>query len=193
MISQIEKGLFAQLFNRCGYVLDFSTTDFDAFTLSRIGVQLCSKYHLSKGKSLMAYIAEAPESNVIKLFADLMLHYETSVYAFENETASGGAYERIYKQCKKILEREQGANVLVEVTKENLARRFSNDYISQELEQMLKLQHDNPTDAIGKAKELVESCCKTILLDNSIAIDTKWNLNQLLDESKYSVKVVLCA
>lgn len=23
MISQIEKGLFAQLFNRCGYVLDF--------------------------------------------------------------------------------------------------------------------------------------------------------------------------
>ena len=149
MISQIEKGLFAQLFNRCGYVLDFSTADFDAFTLTSIGVQLCSKYHLSKGKSLMAYIAEAPESNVIKLFADLMLHYETSVYAFENETASGGAYERIYKQCKKILEREQGANVLVEVTKENLAKRFSNDYISQELEQMLKLQHDNPTDAIG--------------------------------------------
>ena len=178
MISQIEKGLFAQLFNRCGYVLDFSTADFDAFTLSSIGVQLCSKYHLSKGKSLMAYIAEAPESNVIKLFADLMLHYETSVYAFENETASGGAYERIYKQCKKILEREQGANVLVEVTKENLAKRFSNDYISQELEQMLKLQHDNPIDAIGKAKEVVESCCKTILLDNGIAIDTKWNLNR---------------
>lgn len=48
MISQIEKGLFAQLFNRSGYVLDFSTADFDAFTLSSIGVQLCSKYHLSK-------------------------------------------------------------------------------------------------------------------------------------------------
>lgn len=189
MISQIEKGLFAQLFNRCGYVLDFSTADFDSFTLSSIGVQLCSKYHLSKGKSLMAYIAEAPESNVIKLFADLMLHYETSVYAFENETASGGAYERIYKQCKKILEREQGANVLVEVTKENLAKRFSNDYISQELEQMLKLQHDNPTDAIGKAKELVESCCKTILLDNGIAIDTKWNLNQLLDETLRFIRI----
>ena len=50
-------------------------------------------------------------SRVIKLFADLMLHYETSVCAFENETASGGAYERIYKQYKKILDDSIGDSV----------------------------------------------------------------------------------
>ena len=61
-------GIFADRVNKRNImvVLDFSTADFDAFTLSSIGVQLCSKYHLSKGKSLMAYIAEAPESNVLK-------------------------------------------------------------------------------------------------------------------------------
>lgn len=189
MITQKEKGLFAEMFNRGGFVLDFSTADFDAFTLASIGEQLCAKYHLSKGKSLMAYISEASENNLLKLFGDLMLHYETSVYAFENETASGGAYEKSYAQCKKILERETGANVLEEVSKENLTKRFSNAYISQELEQMLKLQHDNPTDAIGKAKELVESCCKTILLDNGIAIEAKWNLNQLVDETLKFIRI----
>lgn len=35
----------------------------------------------------------------------------------------------------------------------------------------------------------MESCCKTILLDNSIAIDTKWNLNQLLDETLRFIRI----
>jgi len=29
---------------------------------------------------------------------------------------------------------------------------------------MLQMQVSNPTNAIGMAKELIESCCKTILL-----------------------------
>ena len=31
----IEKGGFLKLFNRGGYVLDFSTNDFDTFTMER--------------------------------------------------------------------------------------------------------------------------------------------------------------
>lgn len=38
-----EKGTLLKLFNRIGYVLDFSTTDFDAFTMGSIGVALCDK------------------------------------------------------------------------------------------------------------------------------------------------------
>ena len=30
---------------------------------------------------------------------------------------------------------------------------------------MLENQSNNPTEAIGKAKELIESCCKTILAE----------------------------
>ncbi|POO88177.1 hypothetical protein C1H57_25205, partial [Clostridium sp. 2-1] len=45
---------FLKLFNRGGYVLNFSTNDFDVFTMSSVGVPLCEHYKESKGKSLTA-------------------------------------------------------------------------------------------------------------------------------------------
>ena len=38
---------------------------------------------------------------------------------------------------------------------------FSSQYLQMELDTMLTEAITNPTDAIGKAKELIESCCKT--------------------------------
>lgn len=46
MINNIEKGSFLKLFNRGGYVLDFSTNDFDNFTLDSIGRALCNEFGL---------------------------------------------------------------------------------------------------------------------------------------------------
>ena len=60
----IEKGGFLKLFNRGGYVLDFSTNDFDTFTMESIGIPLCQHYQMSKGKSLVAYCSEASEEDV---------------------------------------------------------------------------------------------------------------------------------
>ena len=64
-LTKIEIGTFLKLFNRGGYVLDFSTNDFDIFTLNSIGVALCEKYKMSKGKSLAAYINDASNDDVI--------------------------------------------------------------------------------------------------------------------------------
>ena len=46
-MNNVEIGGFLHLFNRHGYVLDFSTSSFDAFTLDSVGVALCGKYELS--------------------------------------------------------------------------------------------------------------------------------------------------
>ena len=75
-MTEIEKGYFLRLFNRGGYVLDFSTNDFDVFTLSSIGLALCQHYGLSKGASLTTYCGEADETNIVKLFSDLLEYYE---------------------------------------------------------------------------------------------------------------------
>lgn len=56
MMTKLEEGTFLMLFNRSGYVLNFSTNDFDVFTTNSIGEALCEKYGLSKGKSLNAYL-----------------------------------------------------------------------------------------------------------------------------------------
>ena len=54
LLNKVEIGGFLRLFNRHGYVLDFSTSGFDAFALDSVGVALCQKYELSKGASLTA-------------------------------------------------------------------------------------------------------------------------------------------
>lgn len=77
-ISNIEIGTFLNFFNRGGYVLDFSTVDFDTFTHESIGIPLCETYKMSKGKSLVAYVKQASQQDIIKLFNDLMAHYELS-------------------------------------------------------------------------------------------------------------------
>ena len=41
----------------------------------------------------------------------------------------------------------------------------SSEYINKQMSIMLENQSTNPTEAIGKAKELIESCCKTILAE----------------------------
>ena len=66
-MNNIEKGAFLRLFNRNGYVLNFSTNDFNSFTLESVGVPLCQKYGLSKGASLTADCSEASETEIIKL------------------------------------------------------------------------------------------------------------------------------
>ena len=47
-LTNIEIGTFLKLFNRGGYVLDFTTNDFDVFTMESIGVALCNEYHMSR-------------------------------------------------------------------------------------------------------------------------------------------------
>jgi len=37
-----EENTFLMLFNRSGYVLNFSTAEFDVFTISSIGIALCN-------------------------------------------------------------------------------------------------------------------------------------------------------
>lgn len=46
-LSDIEIGTIVNFLNEGGYVLDFSTADFDAFTYKSIGVPLCETYRLS--------------------------------------------------------------------------------------------------------------------------------------------------
>ena len=186
LLSNNEKGALMKLFNRGGYVLDFSTSDFDAFTLESVGVALCEKYKMSKGRSLNAYINDAGDTETTKLLLDLFEHYE---FAFPQEIEGNNEYTYIYKQCKPVVEKVKGLLSHSTLPVENLKEKFSNEYISSQIDIMIHMQSENPTEAIGKSKELIESCCKTILEQNIIAIDRKWDIIRLVDETVKLLKI----
>ena len=78
-ISKIEIGACLSFFNQGGYVLELQAQmNLNNFTGEVVGVFVCSKYKMSKGKSLTAYANDAPENDLIKLFAALMQHYKLS-------------------------------------------------------------------------------------------------------------------
>ncbi|MBR6197127.1 MAG: abortive infection family protein [Bacteroidaceae bacterium] len=191
-MDNIEKGIFLKLFNRGGFVLDFSTDDFDAFTLNSVGVELCTKYRLSKGKSLKAFINDASEDLSNKLLLDLLKYYESQYPNFEKEKngindpfsfeITNEEYAKYYASCKEIAQRID-SNQFCAFAEKSVKEAFSSEYINKQLHIMLENQASNPTESIGKAKELIESCCETILENNGVTPDKDWKLNQLVDET----------
>lgn len=180
-ITDIEIGTIVNFLNQGGYVLDFSTADFDAFTYNSIGEPLCSTYGLSKGKSLIAYISKAKYEDKIKLLNDLIRHYELSPMK-ENDEEYHKDRAIAYKKCRNILDKAGGVMVMAS-TAETLKKAFDSEYISAQIDLMLNMKDENPTEAIGKAKELIESCCKTILEFEGCTIEKDWEVPRLVDET----------
>ncbi len=195
MMTKQEEGTFLMLFNRSGYVLNFSTNDFDVFTTNSIGEALCAKYGLSKGKSLVAYLNSASDENRLKLLSDLFHYYEDNMEYeynkdYEDDLYWGSSssrydekYARIYKKCKAIMDRLEGGSSVIAKTADSLKGKFSSEYMSQQIELMVSMQSTNPTNAIGMAKELIESCCKTILEDLGIAWSKTDDVPQLTNKT----------
>lgn len=191
-LTQIEKGVFLKLFIRNGYVLDFSTNDFDVFTFESVGVALCEEYQMSKGKSLTAFVSQSSDEKNIKLFKDLLKYYEENYEQeykkdadeeFINYPYYKEAYSKLFEKCKSIIARVSNISTPLASNAEQLQEKFSSEYLSKQIDLMLKMQTENPTEAIGKAKELIESCCKTILDNRQVKWDKNWDMGKLTGET----------
>lgn len=189
------------LFNRGGYVLDFSTNDFDVFTTNSIGEALCEKYGMSKGKSLVAYLNSASEENCTKLIFDLFEYYEykmeyeynkeyEDIYSWDGNSRYDERFSKIYYKCKELMGKINGTNIALEKIAEDLKVTFSSEYLSKQIDLMVSMQEVNPTEAIGKSKELIESCCKTILDKKGITWSKDDDVPQLTRKTMDALKIL---
>lgn len=196
MLSKNEMGLLCNLFNRGGWVLDFSTNEFDTFTLGSVGIPLCEHYRLSKGKSLVAFINEASLADSQRLLFDLFEHYETR-YQCEFESwddyphpqHADRNYGPRYRQCKKFVEREQSIASPYKQSADFIKKEFSSESMNEQIDLLMRMRTEHPTDAIGKSKEVLESCCKTILTNQGIDIPDDWDAPRLSKETAKLLKV----
>ena len=192
-ISKKDEGPFLMLFNRGVYVLNFTTNDFDVFTTNSIGVALCARYRMSKGKSLVEFLNKASDADRTKLLVDLFEYYEQNMeYEYNKDYKDDSwwrsssrydeGYAKYYQKCKAIINELNGISSVVQNTATILKNKFSSEYLSQQIDLMVSMQKSNPTDAIGKAKELIESCCKTILDEMGISWDKNDDVPQLTNK-----------
>ena len=191
MLSPIEIGCFVRLFNRGGYVLDFNTADFDSFTMRYVGIPLCEHYGLSKGKSLIAFTREAKPEDLERLLFALLDYYGVNYSREYDKEFPDGAYvssydpemASLYEKCCKFRDREIGKKSPIDKQVQYIREKFSSEYMADEIDLLMSMRIINPTEAIGKAKELVESCCKTILEAYGISFDPNWDVARLSKET----------
>lgn len=199
-MDKYEKGAFVKLFNRDGYVLDFSTASFDTFTMESVGVAVCEHYKMSKGRSLNAFIQEADCSLADKLLLDLFKYYEKGYGNFEREIVPdefGNVvldcnvdYRPIYNKCKAIADKYTSTGRYSSIAAQTIQEAFSSEYIDKQVKLMLSMQKENPTEAIGKAKELIESCCKGILDEYNVNYDQEWKIQRFVKETMDCLRIM---
>lgn len=173
-LSATEISVLDMFFNDGGYVLDFSNATFSDFTEGSIGISIQDKYNLSKAQSLRAFIKEGDDHLVRQLLLDLFEHYETLIMLDRCEKKNEGLYER----CKEIVNRI-GTNKALRDQLDDLTQEFNTSYMNSQIDLIRGLIETHPMDAIGKAKELMESCFKTILTNQGVEVNKTLDLPQL--------------
>jgi hypothetical protein len=163
-LSAAEKATIKAAFNKGGYVLDFSNNKFADFTIDSVG-EAIQQEGMSKGASFDLYINEADTSNVIKLVGDLLDYYEGSNIMDYNPMP-----KNVHNKLKEILGRYRYGDPSHIATKQaaSIKKSFDDSYISKQIDQMMQSIENNPSDAIGKSKELLEACLKTILSERNV-------------------------
>lgn len=202
LLNEKIKALFMDLFNRGGYVLNFSNYSFNTFTFSSVEIAIQGTYGLSKGKSLRAFLDDdnISDGKKIKLLSDMLEYYESNYEneynkEYENYHNSYGIkydakYAVLYKKCKDSINKLSNCEIILEEKSNVIKEKFSSEYISKQLDLMLKVQSTNPTLAIGMAKELIESCCKTILDDLSISYTKNDDIPELTKKVNDNIKLL---
>ncbi|MCL1943183.1 MAG: abortive infection family protein [Candidatus Azobacteroides sp.] len=67
--------------------------------------------------------------------------------------------------------------------KKEIKKYLDTEYVNNKIKIMTESVYENTELAIGTAKELLETTCKSILKYKNVAIDTNWNLAQIIKKT----------
>jgi hypothetical protein len=84
---------------------------------------------------------------------------------------------------------EQKTGVLLIPHVKQIAAEFDANHMAEQIRRMESAVDSDPALAVGSAKELVETCCRTILSRRGIASDKDWDLPRLVKETAKTLKL----
>ena len=161
-----EKSKLEKLFEMSGgYVLSFSDAEFGTF-FGDFDVDIHSKKYqnlgTSKAKKIREFWRIEDDHTVGKAILE-MIKFRESI---ENEEGN----KELLSQCNKIGNRLLLGKVHTTALKSQVDK-LDSVYIKGQIKRMEDSIESDPDLAIGTAKELIESCCKTIL--NELKVEYK--------------------
>lgn len=170
---------FINLLNERGYVLDFTSAEFGEFTKEIIGIDLLDEYGLSKGKSLEEFLKQAPRRSSVRLLRALMEEWEQTRRERADDKAIKAAdvcYQRLKELEASLTDRGVGERLK--------SAGFTSEYLDEQRKLLWEKVVSHPTASIGTAKDLIESCCKTILEQRNVDYLKTDGLSKLVDKTQ---------
>lgn len=164
-LSAIEKNKLEKLFGmHTGYVLHFSNRTFENF-FADFEIDIYSdKYNqgdTSKANLLRGFWKLESDHIVGKVIEGMI---DSATFSDEEQ--------EMVKNCKEIYKRLLSGKVNLSSLKQ-VADKFDQKFIDRQIKRMEDSIESDPDLAIGTSKELIESCCKTILIELKVPFDEK--------------------
>ncbi len=151
-----------------GYVLDFSNQTFEDFVYKAVGFDIHSeKYTIhgsSKAKKLRAFWEIEPDHIVGQLLNSLIKHEIKTAYEIDDKKRNLAGY------CREIASRLLVGSPSLDDLKQK-AQSSNANHLAEQIQRMENSVETDPSLAIGTSKELIETCCKTILAERGKKID----------------------
>jgi 23S rRNA pseudoU1915 N3-methylase RlmH len=183
-----ERRILEKLFGmEAGYVLNFSDRTFGEFMSEAVDSDIhCDRYAAegtSKARKLRAFWKLEPDHLVGKLLLDL-IDYGESIAA--EPTAENTA---LAERARQIAMRLIAGGPRLAALKEQ-AKIFNAKHLADQIHRLEASIETDPSLAIGTAKELVETCCKTILAERGKTIAGMPDVSTLTKETLKVLKLV---
>lgn len=178
-LSPNEKSKLEKLFEmEKGYVLDFSDPTFGNFFKDNFNINIHAEEYQSQGTS---------KANKLRVFWQVNPDYLVCVLIekFIEQIEINQNNQSLISECKTIAKRLH-SNL-------NLDHLKATDYFKKSehlrllINRMQESVNTDPTLAIGTAKELIETCCKTILEEQEGKISNNSSIQELM---KHTIKVL---
>lgn len=170
-----------------GYVLNFSDRTFGEFIFEAVGVDIHSERYAtdgtSKARKLRTFWKLESDYLVGKLILALV---DYSVTLSSEPTPEK---ETLRERCRQTASRLLAGSPSLGPLKAH-AKAIDANYLAEQIRRMEASVETDPSLAIGTAKELIETCCKTILAERGKPVAGTPDVPTLTKETLKELKLV---
>lgn len=170
-----------------GYVLNFSDRTFGELVFESVGLDIHSERYTTEGDSkarkLRAFWKLESDSSVGRLLLDLVEHWESW------DASSKPGTKELAVKCQEIATRLLARAPSLDPLKEH-AKVLDAKHLTDQIRRIEAAIETDPSLAIGTAKELIETCCKTILAERGKPVSGAPDISALTKATMKELKLV---
>lgn len=187
-LTAMDRNLLEKFLNmEGGYVLNFSDRTMEEFFVESIGIDIHDKEFTtigtSKANKMRAFWKLQPDHVVGKLLTDLIA-YDESIHDQRDEEDVSRT-----NKCREIATRLLAGTPRLDSLKMH-AKALDANHLAEQIRRLEASIATDPSLAIGTAKELIETCCKTILAERGVTISGTADVSTLTKETLKALKLV---